>query len=931
MKQELSNNKYLYKRLKLEEIKNIEYFFKLWTESNLVKFLIKVFFNKENFIKLFDFRIISSLILRDLYSSKTNKSSILNTFLLILISILFYRVSNKTIIEKKHLNLVKIVYGHINCSKYKNKRLEERFNKKNIFPSTNYYFYKIFDVKKKVYFKPIFTYNKFLIEDSKWWKLWIIKEILPSWKISSNSIKKIENLLKKKNTDDLKYFFEFYINNIFWQNSNWENKFHFTFCNKSKKDTKLKFIQNKKVLENTLILQIFLAFCEKLVFEVEGPLKLNNLNSTIKLDKNNNFFSIPILSEKKTNPELFYLLKKNLIKNYKFLNETDPIIVKAYILKKKQGWFFFKNYAEFYSWKCYKKILFHSEKDLNKFNINKNKLNIKLFKIKSLYNKKKKFQIDKNFSKISYQMSKYILYQINNSNKLTNNYKLINKNFKLKKTTENKIKKTLNLNEPNCFQSNKNLFEYFIHKKNFNNEVSKQNIILRIWDIVFFGKNKKNQIKSNFFFNPFLKDYLIIWIKNLFREKKIYITNNFFIKNKKIFKFNLNSFLNILSVDELNMGFSSTKKYKKNLKIIKKQQKKFFRYFLKSDNNKLIFLWKVKKNNQKLNSFIFLDYAFKRIFKKEYNKNKFFLIIINSKSPQNVFYLLCSFIYKYSNYNKHIKLNKNLFFQINYFLNLVTFLDNLNLLIIKNKIFDNKLTDYNINYKNNKNYKLKKKLVITNFFPKFYTKIANSAKLVKNTFYKNLTEFLNNLFLINKLFYNNKKFYLENKKKTRINQILLNCKKKGKNGFYYNTIKKNIYLYWKFHKNSLIDNKTKNKKIVKFYLKKQKNLLFLSNQINFVNNKNSIIKWSNKFNKKNIYIFYKTFLMISYTNFIKISQVFLFLRKTSNISKKKFQENNFKKNNLLKQVKFNIYYKLKTNFYFDKILIIKFFINYFNN
>lgn len=80
MKQKLSKNKYLYRRLKLEEIKNPQYFFEIWTESNLVKFLIRLFFNKENFIKIFDFRIIISLILRDLNSSRNNKSSILNTF-----------------------------------------------------------------------------------------------------------------------------------------------------------------------------------------------------------------------------------------------------------------------------------------------------------------------------------------------------------------------------------------------------------------------------------------------------------------------------------------------------------------------------------------------------------------------------------------------------------------------------------------------------------------------------------------------------------------------------------------------------------------------------------------------------------------------------------------------------------------------------------
>nr|QWW92537.1 hypothetical chloroplast RF21 [Amphidium sp. 49156] len=944
MKQELSNNKYLYKRLKLEEIKNPQYFLKLWAESNLVKFLIRLSFNKEKFIKLFDFRIISSLILRDLYNSKTKKSSILNTFLLIILSILFYRLSNKAIIEKKHLNLVKIVYGQINYYKYKEKRLKETFDKKNISTFTNYYFSKIFDLKKrkkysiinanfkkKLYFKPIFTYNKFLIEDSKWWKVWIIKEILPSWKISSSSVKKIDNLLEKKNTDDLKHFFEFYMDNIFCQNYDWENKFNSIFCENLEKKTKLECIKNKKILENTLILQIFSAFCEKLIFEVENPLKSNNLNSTIKLDNNNNFFSIPIFYEKKKNPEQFYLLKKNIIQNFKFLSKADLIIVKSYIFIKKKGWFFFKNYAEFYIWQLYKKFWFQYKNDLNEINTNENKLNIKLFKINFLYNEKKNLKIDKNCSEISYQISKYILHNVKNSEKLTNNYKIIDQNFQLRGRYKTKIKKPLNLIETNFFQSNKNLFKYFLYKKNLNNEAVKKNVALINWDIFFFNKNEKKKIKLNLFLNPFFKNYLLVWIKNLFIEKKIYITNKFFLENKKTLKFSCNSFSNILFIDELNMAFSTTKKYKKKFDIIKKQKKKLFKYFLKSDNNRLIFLWKIKSNNQKLNSFIFLDYAFKIICKKIYNKNKLFLII-SSKSSTNIFYLLWSFIYKYisiDNYNKNIKYNKILLFRINYFVSLASFLDKLNLLIIKYNIFDNKTIDYNINYQNNRNYKVKKKLLITNFFSKSSSKITNNYKLIYNYFYTNSTRFLNNLFLINKIFYN-KKFYLENRKKTKINQILLNCKEKRKNDFYYNTIKKNIYIYWKFNQNILIDKRNKNKKILKFLVEKQKNLILLSDRINFVNSKNSIVKWSNELNKKNIYIFSKTFLLIFRTNFNKFLKLFIFLKKNSNIQKK-FQKKNLNKNNLLEQVKFNIYYKLKTKFYFDKIFIIKFLINYFNN
>nr|BDZ75635.1 Component of 2-MD heteromeric AAA-ATPase complex [Timmiella anomala] len=942
MKQELSNNKYLYKRLKLEEIKNPQYFFKVWTESNLVKFLIRLFFNKENFIKFFDFRIISSLILRDLHSSKTNKSSILNIFLLLTLSIFLYRLSNKTIIEKNHLNLVKIMYGHINYYKYKEKRLEKIFNKKNISTFTHYNLSKLFDLKKqkkkgysiikanlkkKIYFIP--TYNQHLIEDSEWWKLWIIKEILPNWKISSSSIKKIDDLLKKKNTDDLKHFFEFYMDNIFCQNYDWENKFNSIFCKNSKNKTNLQSSKNKKILKNTLILQIFSAFCEKLIFEVENALKLNNLNSSINLYNNN--FSIPISYQKRVNSELFYLLKTNLIQNLKFWSEADPIIVKSYVFIKNKGWAFFNNYAEFYIWQLYKKNLFPYKNNLNKIDIKYNKQNIRLFKIKSLYNEKKKLRIDKNFSEIAYQISKYILYKVKNSNKLTNNYKIIDQNVKLKRT----------------------------EKTTLNNEYVKQNIDLPSWDILFFSKNEKKKIKSNFFFNPFFKNSLIFWIKNLFIEKKIYITNKFFIKNQKELKLSFNSFSNILSIDELNMAFSITEKYKTNFEVIKKQKKENFRHFLKLDNNRLIFLWKIKKNYQKLNSFIFFDYAFKIIYKKKYNRNKL-ILIINLKSSTNIIYLLWSFVYKYIsivNYNKNIKYNKNLLFQIKHFVNLVNFLDKLNLLIINYNLFYNKRAEYNINYQNNENYKFKKELLITkiidekdrkdtkalikndlkknqiyNFFSKYYSKIINYYKLIYTDFSTTSIQSLNKSFLINKFFYNKKKTNLQNIKKIIINPNLLNWKKKGKHKIYFNSIKKNIYIYWKFNQDTLlIDKKSKNKKTFKFFVKKQKNLILLFNQISFVSNKNSIVKWSNKLSKKNIYIFSKTFILIFYKNFNKISKLFIYSSNNVNIQNNFLKKKNLNKNNLLEQVKFNIYYKLKTHVYFDKILINKFIINYFNN
>jgi len=966
MRQELSKNKYLYKRLKLEEIKNPQYFFEIWTESNLVKFLIRLFFNKENFIKFFDFRIISSLILRDLNSSKTNKSSILNTFLLLTLSIFLYRSSNKAIIEKKYLNLVKIISGHTDYYKYKEKDLKETFNKKNISTFTHQSLSESFNkkkneysiirasLKKKLYVIP--AYNETLIENSEWWKLYIIKEILPNWKISSNSIEKIEGLLEKKNTNDLKQFFQFYITNILCQNYNWEDKFNSIFFENSKKKKKLRSSKNEKILEDALVIQIFSAFCEKLIFEIENPLKLDNFNSIIKLDEDRyntkSFFSI---KKKKVNSKQFYLVKKNIIQNFKFWGETDPIIAKSYILIKKKGWFFFNNYAEFYIWQLYKKGLFEYKNDSNKVDINKSKLDIKIFKLKFLYSEKKNLKADKILSEISYQMSKYILYKLKNSNKLINNYKIINQNLKLEKKEKTKLKKNLDLVKNNFPKSNKNFFESLLGKKNLNNKNVKQNITSKIWNISFFNQNERNIIKSNLFLIPSFKNYLILWLKNLFIENKKYAINKFFFKDKQTSNFSSNIFSNILSIDELSTAFSTTKKYKRKFRVVEKKKNKFFRHFMKSDNYRLSFLWKVKKDHKIFNSFLFLDYAYNIIYKKK-NNIKNLVLLVNSKSSKNIFHLLWFFVHKYS-YNENIKYNKSILFQIKHFLNLAIFLDKLNLLIIKYNLFYTKTTYYYLNYQDLGNSKLKKKFLITkiiyekkeeknkaliknnlkkkikiyNIFSKIYIKLTNDYQLFSDNVYKNPIKNLKNLFLINKLFYYKKNTDLEKITKTIIDQNVLNWKKKGKNYFYLNDIKKDKYIYYNFNQYILIDRKNKKEKTFKIFSEKQKNLLFLSNKINFINSKNLIIKWSHKLNKKIIYIFYKTFLSFFDKNFNIISKLFTYSPKTLSIIKKKFQKTFLNKKILLEQVTFNIYYKLNTYFYFDKIFITNFLIDYFND
>nr|YP_009732773.1 hypothetical chloroplast RF21 [Buxbaumia aphylla]QHU77115.1 hypothetical chloroplast RF21 [Buxbaumia aphylla] len=822
MKQKLSKNKYLYKRLKFEEIKNPQYFFNLWTKSNLVKFLIRFFFNKEKFIKFFDFRIISSLILHDL---KDSKSSILNSFLLVIFSVFLYRSTNKTIIEKKYLNLVKIVHGETNYYGYEKKTLQKVL-KKTLYIFSDFSFSNLQNLKKKkknylsiktnlrkkLYVIPI--YDSQISDKLEWWKLWVVKEILPNWNISANSISKINTLLEKRNTKDLKHFFKFYIDNIICQNYDWENKFNSIFYKNCEKEINSKLSKHEKILEDTLILQIFSAFCEKLIFEVESP---QNLNRIIKWNKNELYSSSSIFYEKKVASKLSDLLKKKISQNFDFWNESDQIITKFYVFIQKKR-FFFDNYTELYIWQLYKNFFFYYKRNLQKIDTIKNQLNIYFSNLDFFYNKKNYIKLDKSFFDISYQILNFISHKIEKLNKLKslsdkfiNNYKTINQNLE----------------------------------------------------------------------------------------------------------------------------------YKNN----------FFRYLKKSDNNRLILLWKIKKKYQKFNFFISLDYAYNKIEEKKYNINKLNLITLsNVNFFLDIFNLFEFSFFKYNkivNFNKRTKYSRNLIVQCKKLINLVAFLDQLNLLIIKPSLINNN----SVNYQNYNNYKLKKKLFfnrknenfiqtyqeklkINSFFKKLCMKFIILYKLKYNNFYKNLNKYLNRLLLTNKIFYQIEKSWIKNITKNIINKKLLNWKKKKILFYYNNNIKKYIYI------NSKLDQfkiNNQGKKGSKFFIFQQQNLTLLFNKIKFMNNnekENSIIRWSNKLTKKNIYIFHKTFNFSEkfITIFQKILKILVYYPSFTII------QNNFLKNYILnennywsQQKKFDSNNKLITQRYFNERSITKFIVNYFYN
>nr|QFK69571.1 Ycf2 [Pogonatum inflexum] len=991
MKQKLSKNKYLYKRLKFEEIKNPQYFFDLCTKSKLLKLLIRIFFNRENFIKLFDVRIIGSLILRDLNASQTNKSSILNIFLLLLLSIFIYRSTSKNIIEKKYLNLVKIVYGHIHYYEYKKEKISEIFLKKNlsIFPHYSFSSLDLQDLKKKnhlknnlinkknlekkLYIKPVPDQMHFL--DSQWWKFWIVEQILPNWKLSSNSINKIKILLEKKNIEDLKHFFEFYIDNMTGQNYNWENKFNSIFFKdfEIKKEIEFKSDRHVKILEDTLILQIFSAFCEKLIFEIEDPFKRKKLNSLIELSNNKKFFSfiipLPFSYKKKVTFESSYLLKKKIFNIFKNWNESDEIIAKSYVFMKKKGWFFFHNYVEFYIWQLYKNYFFYFKKDLQQLNIIENKLNIKNYQLNYLNNEQKVIKIQKRLSNIPYKISKYILYKIKKYNKLKKitdksiyNYEIINK--KIESEEINKLKKTLvylKLKTNFLKYNNKFFFEWFSSKIYLNNRYFKHlNITSIIWDIPFFIKDKK-KIELNLFSKLFFENYKTFWIKNLFTKNKSYIRKNFIISNKIFSNFNSHPFSNIVSIDELNMAFCITNKYLR-IKKDKRQKNSLFENFIKSDTNRLVYLWKIKKNCQNINCFIYLDYAYKIIQEKKYDINKFILANLNSSS--NILSLVLYFFYKYN--NNIFNINKNVIFQFRNYINYVKGLDKINSLIIKSYVIFNKTDNYNtVNY-NTINYqidtkfkeyfrikkidikfykrnKIRNKIFIENYSEKkikistkFFIKFIDWYKLNLKFYLK----ILNNLFLLKNFSFVKRNINLIRNKnikkitKNIINQTLLNYKKTRKNYYYYNNIKKK-YIDWNLNLYKWADQQKKWKKISEIFIVQHKCLTISSNKKKIFSNKNSIIRWSKKLKKKDIYIFHKTFIIVFFENFNKIFkkfEIFLIFYPNLIIIQNNFLKKIvFDKNNLLKQKYFNVYNKLIPPLYLNKISIIKFMIHYLFN
>jgi hypothetical protein len=110
--------------VKLEEIKSYQFLYNPWTESNLVRFLIQILSHWECLINLFDLRILSTLILRDL--CKSNPYFLVKCIVVLTLSVLTYHFYYKSsMIDRKIFYLMKLFPIHINVMELGNETSEE--------------------------------------------------------------------------------------------------------------------------------------------------------------------------------------------------------------------------------------------------------------------------------------------------------------------------------------------------------------------------------------------------------------------------------------------------------------------------------------------------------------------------------------------------------------------------------------------------------------------------------------------------------------------------------------------------------------------------------------------------------------------------------------------------------------------------------------
>nr|YP_010760364.1 Ycf2 protein [Cuscuta micrantha]YP_010760416.1 Ycf2 protein [Cuscuta micrantha]WEY30339.1 Ycf2 protein [Cuscuta micrantha]WEY30340.1 Ycf2 protein [Cuscuta micrantha] len=89
----------------LREINKSKYFLDSWTQFYSVGSFIQIFFRQERFLKLFDPRILSLLLSRNLPGSTRNRYFTIKGVIVVVVGILIYRMNTQNMVERKNLYL----------------------------------------------------------------------------------------------------------------------------------------------------------------------------------------------------------------------------------------------------------------------------------------------------------------------------------------------------------------------------------------------------------------------------------------------------------------------------------------------------------------------------------------------------------------------------------------------------------------------------------------------------------------------------------------------------------------------------------------------------------------------------------------------------------------------------------------------------------
>nr|YP_209535.1 hypothetical chloroplast RF2 [Huperzia lucidula]Q5SCW3.1 RecName: Full=Protein Ycf2 [Huperzia lucidula]AAT80731.1 hypothetical chloroplast RF2 [Huperzia lucidula] len=217
--------------LRSGKVQNPQYLFNLWTNCNSFRLSTKIIFNWEHLIKLLDPRIIILLIPRDIRGFRSHISFI--CLVLFTLPIFMHGFNRKGLLETKHLYLSQVVDEHTNNGECKNTTQEECFKflkYLDISPHNSFIYYR--GSEKYISYLPGLeegvvstehgisnnigimppVYDQIKLLGLQWWKDCVIEGIFPSRGAYGEECISNNNFIypEYKNTEDIKYFFEFY-------------------------------------------------------------------------------------------------------------------------------------------------------------------------------------------------------------------------------------------------------------------------------------------------------------------------------------------------------------------------------------------------------------------------------------------------------------------------------------------------------------------------------------------------------------------------------------------------------------------------------------------------------------------------------------------------------------------------------------------------